>query len=211
MKSRGFSLVELLITLAIFGILLATGASSFRTWINNMRVRTTAESIQNGLQLARGEAVRRNSTINFSLTSGLDAGCSLITTNTASVSSWVVSFDSPAGACNATPLNEAFSPSDAANNPAPRILQSRSAAESGNNVRVTTNQSSLVFNGLGRLVPIPANTVVISVTDTDANNCAPVGATRCLDVRVSAGGQVRMCDPALDAGGADPQRCTAGG
>ena len=84
---RGFSLIELLIGVAVLGILLALGASSFRVWISNMRIRTAAESIQNGLQLARGEAVRRNAQIRFQLTDGIGAGCALSTT----ASNWVVS------------------------------------------------------------------------------------------------------------------------
>ncbi len=205
-SQRGFSLIELLIAVAIAGVLLATGASSFRTWIGNMRIRTTAESIQNGLQLARGEAVRRNAQILFSLTNSLAAGCALIAANTATASSWVVSFDALGGACDALPLNEAFPVSDAVNNPPPRIIQTRGGAESSARVLVTTNQTSLSFNGLGRVVPVPANPIVIAVTNPTAGDCTQM---RCLNVAVSRGGKVRMCDPALPVGGTDPQRCLA--
>lgn len=197
---RGFSLIELLIGVAVLGILLALGASSFRVWINNMRIRTTAEAIQNGLQLARGEAVRRNALIGFQLVDNLTAACAL----TLTTSNWVVSYDNPAGACNAALLNEAFPVNDAANNPAPRILQRRTAAEGSGNVLVAADQSTFIFNGLGRLAAVPAtNPVVINVQPAAAvGNCTTL---RCLRVTVTVGGQIRMCDPNRPAG--DPQLC----
>ena len=193
---RGFSLIELLVGVAILGILLALSASSFRTWIGNMRIRTTAESILNGLQLARGEAVRRNALIRFQLVDNLTAGCALSTT----ASNWIVNMDpdNPAGRCDAAFLDESI---PAAANLAPRILQRRTAAEGSRNVLVAANQSFLIFNGLGRVT----NAATIDVGPVAAvGNCPPF---RCLRVTVSVGGQIRMCDPAYPAGGTDPQRC----
>ena len=44
----------------VLGIMLALGLPSFVETIQNMQVRTAAESILDGLQIARSEAVRRN-------------------------------------------------------------------------------------------------------------------------------------------------------
>jgi len=202
---RGFSLIELLITLAIVGVLLALGASSFSAWIMNMRIRTAAEAIQNGLQLARGEAVRRNSSISFSLTTSVDGACILSTTS----SNWVVSFDNPSNACDSLPVDDTFLITDAVNNPAPRILQRRAAAEGSNNVVVAAGQATVIFNGLGRVTNAAASPVVINVQPPAAvGNCASL---RCLRVTVTLGGQIRMCDPAYPVNGTDPQRCPVGG
>ena len=57
---RGFTLVELMIGIAIVGLSLVMAAPSFSSWIQSTQIRTAAEAVQNGLQLARGEAVRRN-------------------------------------------------------------------------------------------------------------------------------------------------------
>ncbi len=202
---RGFSLVELIIALAIGGVLLAIGAPNFVSWLRNTEIRTAAEAIQNGLQLARGEAVRRNSAIRFQLTSTTGNDCALSTT----VSNWVISYDDPAGACAAAPLNESFPVTDTINNPAPRIIQVRPAAEGSRNAVVAAGQSTFVFNGLGRLTPVPASSPInINISLPNAGTCKADGGTvRCLRVTVTTGGQVRMCDPAFPTAGTDPQRC----
>lgn len=64
---RGFSLVELMVTVAVLSLLMTLAVPSFNEWIQNGRIRTAAESIQNGLQVARAEAVRRNARVEFAL------------------------------------------------------------------------------------------------------------------------------------------------
>ena len=207
-KLQGFSLVELLITLAIVGILLALAAPSYQIWITNTRIRTTADSIQTGLQLARAEAVRRNDQIRFQFTSSSDSSCVLSTT----LSNWVVSYDNPAGDCAGAFLNEAFPASDAVNNPSPRIIQARSSAEGSRNVLVAAGQSTFVFNGLGRVTAVGTNPAIIDVKTATAGSCkvdgGDAGVNTCLRVTVSLGGQIRMCDPYLTTTRpTDPQAC----
>ena len=64
---RGFSLIELTIVIALFGILAAMAMPTFSTFIANARIRTAAEGMLNGLQIARAEAVRRNTYVNFQI------------------------------------------------------------------------------------------------------------------------------------------------
>jgi type IV fimbrial biogenesis protein FimT len=66
-RQRGFSLIELLVGLGVMGILLALAMPSYRVWIQNVQIRNAAESIQNGLQRARSEAVRQNQNVEFVL------------------------------------------------------------------------------------------------------------------------------------------------
>lgn len=66
----GFTLVELLIGITIMAIVLAVAMPSFNTWIVNTKIRTTAESVANGLQRARAEAVARNTNVSFVLGTG---------------------------------------------------------------------------------------------------------------------------------------------
>jgi len=65
--ARGFSLVELMVVVAIIGLLLLVAFPAYTEWIQSSRIRTAAETIQSGLQLARAEAVRRNGTVEFVL------------------------------------------------------------------------------------------------------------------------------------------------
>ncbi|MBY0575327.1 MAG: GspH/FimT family pseudopilin [Gallionellaceae bacterium] len=67
---RGVTLIELMIAIIIVSILLAIALPNFNAWVQNAQIRTATESIQNGLQLARAEAVRRNEAVNFILGSG---------------------------------------------------------------------------------------------------------------------------------------------
>jgi len=72
-KSTGFTLVELMITVVIVGILATIALPSFREFIERSNVRSSAESVLNALQLARAEAVRRNEQVTFTLGSGTGA------------------------------------------------------------------------------------------------------------------------------------------
>lgn len=64
---HGATLIEFLIAFAILGVLVATAIPSFRDWIINSQVRTAADTINSGLQLARAEAVRRNTRVRWTL------------------------------------------------------------------------------------------------------------------------------------------------
>lgn len=66
----GFSLIELLIGIAIMAILAGLAMPSFQAWLQNTQIRNAAESIQNGLQRARAEAVGRNTNVEFVLGAG---------------------------------------------------------------------------------------------------------------------------------------------
>ncbi len=64
---QGFSLIEVLIAVAIIGVIMALGIPAFTTWIQNTQIRTASETIIAGLQTARNEAIRRNASIQFKL------------------------------------------------------------------------------------------------------------------------------------------------
>lgn len=56
----GFTLVELLVTMAILVVALAVGVPSFEGVANGSRLSTATGELSAAIQLARGEAVRRN-------------------------------------------------------------------------------------------------------------------------------------------------------
>ena len=128
---RGFTLIELVVSVAIVGVLLAAAAPSFGTWMANSRVRTTAESIQNGLMLAKAEAVRRNARVQVVVTSSAPtvANINVITPATGGTG-WLVRVYRAGGTYTAADF-----------------IQGRSSAEGGTNVTVAAGQSNFIFFG----------------------------------------------------------------
>jgi type IV fimbrial biogenesis protein FimT len=66
-RQRGFTLPELLVTLAIAAIGATLAAPSVSQMVASRRVQTAAQSILDGLNLARADALRRNTAVRFAL------------------------------------------------------------------------------------------------------------------------------------------------
>lgn len=223
---RGMSLIEVMVVIGIIGVLMALAAPSVRSWTANTKIRGTTEAILNGLQLTKAEAVRRNAVIRFQLTSTLDNTCVLGTAgSTAGFANWVISRDGPAGGCASAPIDEAADLNTAA---APGIIRVKSALEGSAGVIVVAGTAPAVglpfisFNGLGRVPTgvLAGNLIVCAGIDETAastpvaivdvagvNKCATSTTERRMQVTVTPGGQIRMCDPAYPSTGSDPQRC----
>ncbi|OAM52124.1 hypothetical protein A7981_01140 [Methylovorus sp. MM2] len=208
--SSGFSLIELMVGLAILVILLIAGVPALSSWMQNAQIRNEAESIQNALQLARAEAVRRNTVVRFQLVNTIESGCATSTQGT----SWVVSLDNATGACDAIPMQDGV-----AGDQTPRIIQRNAATSAAPNVVVNATLATISFNGFGRqesvsvsgggVTPSPPEQVNIVITNPTGGACASStnqnNPMRCLNIVVSPGGNVRMCDPALNL--LDTQGC----
>ena len=66
----GFTLLEIMITLAIAAILLAAAAPSFTNMIRSNKITTYANDFGTTVNLARSEAIKRGGTVTISSTSG---------------------------------------------------------------------------------------------------------------------------------------------
>ena len=62
-RSGGFTLIELLVTVAIAVILITIAVPGFNSIIRNVRLTGLANTLVADLQLARSEAIKRNSTV----------------------------------------------------------------------------------------------------------------------------------------------------
>lgn len=82
-SQHGYSLVELVVGMAVLVGLAMLAIPAFNTSIANSQIRTIAESIHNGLQLARMEAIKRNTKIKFTLSSdsSWQYGCAVVATS----------------------------------------------------------------------------------------------------------------------------------
>ncbi len=173
----------MLIVVAIVAIIMAAAGPSIHVWINNAKIRTVAESIQNGLQFTRAEAVRRNAFVSFYLTDSVGAGCNL----SGSTPNWVVALTSPVGDCSV----------------GSNVLQLYNAREGGSLVVISSPVNTITFDGLGRAV---TGTTSLCAGLTSVNSgCIGPSPEQHLAVQVTSGGQVRMCSNSRPVG--DPQRC----
>lgn len=64
-RARGFTIVELMITIAVAAVLLVIAVPSFNTIINSNRLTTAANNLVNALNTARMEAIKRNASVQF--------------------------------------------------------------------------------------------------------------------------------------------------
>jgi len=64
---RGFTLIELMVALAILAILLVLAAPNYAAWVANGQIRAGAESIVSGMRLAYAEAIKLNQSVELIL------------------------------------------------------------------------------------------------------------------------------------------------
>jgi len=193
---QGFSLIELMVTIAIFSVLLLAAMPSFSGWIANARVRSVAEEVANGLRMAQSEAVRRNRPVAFVLTNNTPAKSA---TPAANGKNWYV---------QALPLASGASSETAANTD---YVQGGNYASQGG-VTISGTSSMLCFGSMGNVTAIGAsdavNVIGVACTaGTQTYTVSRTGADRELRVTVGIGGQVRMCDPTKTLSTTNPDGC----
>ena len=67
---RGFTLVELLVAMALIAILLCLAVPSFSDWLENSRLKQSARDVLNAFQTARLEAIKHNTFVSLDFTAG---------------------------------------------------------------------------------------------------------------------------------------------
>lgn len=200
-STGGFTLIELMVTVAVLAALLLAVTPVVRDWMLDIEIRNAAESISSGLNRARALAVQRNEPVMFSLVSNeaqpgtLDNSCALSATS----ASWVVSLDSPAGQCG----------QQLGTTTGTRLVERHARGDGSTGVQVevrdascqsATGHAQVVFNGFGRAQTDPAPIRCIVITHPGSST------TRTLHVMLNTGGAVRTCDPAA-TDPRDTRRC----
>lgn len=64
-RQNGFTLIELMITLIVLGVLLIGTLNMASSFVANVKLRSVAEDIRVGLLTAKMEAIKRNTVIEF--------------------------------------------------------------------------------------------------------------------------------------------------
>ena len=70
LAARGFTIIELMVTVVVLAILIAIGVPSFRNIILTQRIKNASFEVFAGLAHARSEAVSRNNTVTITPTGG---------------------------------------------------------------------------------------------------------------------------------------------
>lgn len=196
LMQRGFSLIELMVAMAILAIALSIGLPSMNQWLQNGQVRNAAESIQAGLQLARAEAVRRNTRVRFTLMNTLNGSCSATTSGD---TNWVISLEDAAAACHGEPSETT----------SPFIVQKRAASEGSPKAHFefTAGSNDISYNGTGRRAGTTTDARIL-ISNPSAGSCSSAGGSvHCLRIEISSDGQSRVCDPSLPS--SHPRGCSA--
>lgn len=188
-RHKGFSLIELMVGIVIVSLLFALAATSYSGWIQNQQIRNAAESILNGIQVARNEAVKNNARVRFVLC-GLPASSWEVLAASAAAAAPVVSLACGAGS----------------NAAAGEIrVQERSGQEGSRLAQavVTPNgASTITFNSFGRVMSNADGSERITQIDVSTPT-----ADRPLRVTLGAAGNTRMCDPSPQLPATDPRHC----
>ena len=204
-RSRGFTIIELMMGLMLLGVLLVLAFPSFTQILHNMKLRTSAESILAGLQAARAEALKRNQSVEFLLTASaiVPADNATFAANT-SGPGWAVRIV-PAE-CTAPSPEDCFIAGRAG------LEGSNQADETALSVTIAGSSmpptTSIRFDALGRSnVTAPAG-ALIEVKNPTGGTCRALGGEmRCLNVVVTASGRIRMCDPSVTAAPGETRAC----
>jgi len=189
--ARGFTLIEMMVTVALLSVLMMLAFPAMNEWIRNSRIRTVADALQNGLRLAQTEALRRSRQTVFSLTADTNPADGL--TAVANGANWSVNFvPLLTGEENVT-----------------TFIEGGGLTGLAPNVRIT-GPATLCFNSLGRVADNPApGTGVACSAATAAYDITIPNADRPMRVLVALGGQVRLCDPAKTLSSTQPDGCPA--
>jgi type IV fimbrial biogenesis protein FimT len=193
---RGFSLIELMIVVAVLALLLAFGMPALSTWAVDARIRSIAESLQNGLRLAQSSALQRNRVGVFTLT---DAAPSWQAAPSTSGINWYVRTLPLAGSDEAS---------------------STRASDFYIEGNAVTSQSGITVSGPAQLCfsPLGVQTAASGTygsLDVSCNVTNPatytvsstVAGSRRMNVLVYPGGRVRMCDPSKTLSSGTPYGC----
>jgi type IV fimbrial biogenesis protein FimT len=161
------TLIELLIAMTILAIVIAIALPGMQHWLKNARIRTTAEEMLAGIQLARSEAVRGNCTANFVL--GVSGAWAVNRGNTC-----------PDGAALVQSRAAVTAVGEVTLTPTPGGATTVTFNALGQ--RAANADGSAVMTNL--LVDLP--TTIISAADS-----------RELQINIALNGQIRLCDPAV--------------
>lgn len=171
MRPAGFTLPELLVVLAVVGVLLAAGVPGLRGYTRNQQLANAANAFLGALNLARSEAIRRGSRVDLAPRDG-----------NRWENGWVVFANKPGDA------NLQFDAGD-------ELIYSHDSLPAGLSMATTLSDKSapyIAYNGNGRT----RNNISDRAPQWGSWQFSLNGRTRL--VRLGILGRARICNPADD-------------
>jgi len=165
-RDRGFTLIEMMIVVAIVGILSAFSIPAFNGWVADSQVKAASEQYMSGIRVAQTEAIKSGQRVMFFLTSSTPAAGAA---------------SSVAGKNWGVQSLEILNPSQV-----DALLESAVIAGQYPQISVAANVAELTFNSIGRITNIAQN-AQITITHPQTS--------KRLRVTVSTTGAMRLCNP----------------
>jgi|APFre7841882724_1041349.scaffolds.fasta_scaffold120061_2 type IV fimbrial biogenesis protein FimT len=194
----GFTLIEMMVGLALLAFILMLGLPSFGTFLQNQKLRDAGAVTLAAVQFARGEAIRLNSNVQF-----------VMSDDVPNLGNFAAMLPSTTGR-NFLVRGNVYDPATGQDNLT--LLTMKSGVEgSGTTQESTAGVALSATTGLVTFTPLGGTTnaadEVIEISNPSGGTCKASGGTmRCMNVVVLRSGQVRMCDPAVTTSG-DTRRC----
>jgi type IV fimbrial biogenesis protein FimT len=145
-KIAGFTLVEVMIVIAIIGIIAAMAVPSYQDMIERNRLKQAAEGLKSDMQYARSEAIKRSNDLRVTLT-GTTSWCYGIDDNNSTCACGT------AGDCAIKTVNggdfQGIALDD--NNSATFTFRRGTAGAMGSTLSSTNYQARVVVSNMGRV------------------------------------------------------------
>lgn len=163
-SKRGFTLIELMVIVAVVAVLATVGLPSFSQFIQEMRLASTANDLHSDLLLARSESIRRNSRVLLCpRASTTSARCATTPAADTWMNGWLVCYDADSdGACDAPTGTD------------PNPVRVRSGPSSP--LKLTGPAASLTFFPVGNASGAAIFTMASGTSSTRSIMVAPSGS-----------------------------------
>lgn len=180
-EERGFTLIELMVVVALIAIVIGLVAPSFKRMIESQRVQSINSQLVTDLQLARSEAVSRNAYVR--ITFALDATMSCYTIYTYDITNSIPTCD----CLQDTPCPAASGLTE--------VRTARVKTDTGVQVQVSTARPEFSYEPLaGAMYKIPSDYTSAGLRPYIVRTS--IDAARTLQTTVAISGRPTVCVPA---------------